>query len=92
METSYDRNCKEIEEFFQESWMTEVYTPIEANMVFYKRAHELGLNIYSLTNYSADGFSYLEENYDFIRTANGRIVSSHCPGSTTPLRLKFQQG
>lgn len=68
---------KEIEEFFQESWMTEVYTPIETNMVLYKRAHELGLNIYFLTNYSADGFSYLEENYDFIRTANGRIVSSH---------------
>ena len=30
-----------IEKFFQESWMTEVYTPIEANMVLYKRAQEL---------------------------------------------------
>lgn len=68
---------KEIEKFFQESWMTKVYTPIEKNMVLYKRAQELGYNIYLLTNYSADGFAYLEENYDFIRTANGRIVSSH---------------
>lgn len=69
--------AKEIEKFFQESWMTEVYTPIEANMVLYKRAQELGYNIYFLINYSADGFAYLEENYDFIRTANGSIVSSH---------------
>lgn len=69
--------AKEIEKFFQESWMTKVYTLIEGNMVLYKRAQELGHNIYFLTNYSADGFAYLEEKYDFIRNANGRIVSSH---------------
>lgn len=67
----------EIVEFFQDSWMKKVYTPIKENLVLYKKAQELGYDIFFLTNYSVDGFAYLEENYDFIRTAKGKIVSSH---------------
>lgn len=68
---------KEIADFFQDSWMEKVYTPIEENMVLYNRAKELGYDIFFLTNYSVDGFAYLEENYDFIRNVKGKIVSSH---------------
>lgn len=68
---------KEIAEFFQDSWMEKVYTPIEENMVLYNRAKELEYDIYFLTNYSVDGFAYLEENYDFIRNVKGKVVSSH---------------
>lgn len=68
---------EEIACFFQDSWMEKVYTPIEENMILYTRAKELGYNIFFLTNYSMDGFAYLEENYEFIRNAKGRIVSSH---------------
>lgn len=69
--------AKEIAEFFQDSWMGKVYTPIEENLVLYQKAQELGYNIFYLTNYSVDGFAYLEENYDFIKNANGKVVSSH---------------
>lgn len=68
---------KEIADFFQDSWMEKVYTPIEENMVLYNRAKELEYDIYFLTNYSVDGFAYLEENYDFIRNVKGKVVSSH---------------
>ena len=68
---------KEIADFFQDSWMEKVYTPIEENMILYKKAQELGYDIFLLTNYSVDGFAYLERTYDFIRDAKGRIVSSH---------------
>ena len=68
---------KEIAEFFQDSWMERVYTPIKENVVLYKKAQELGYDIFYLTNYSVDGFAYLEKTYDFIREAKGRIVSSH---------------
>lgn len=68
---------KEIAEFFQDSWMERVYTPIEENIVLYKKAQELDYDIFFLTNYSVDGFSYLERTYDFIREVKGRIVSSH---------------
>lgn len=37
----------------------------------------MGYPIYLLTNYSVDGFAHLETNYDFIREAQGKIVSSH---------------
>ena len=43
----------------------------------YEKAKELGYPIYLLTNYSVDGFAHLEASYDFIREANGKIVSSH---------------
>lgn len=46
-------------------------------MVLYNRAKELEYDIYFLTNYSVDGFAYLEENYDFIRNVKGKVVSSH---------------
>lgn len=68
---------KEIADFFRDLWMEKVYTPIEENMVLYNRAKELEYDIYFLTNYSVDGFAYLEENYDFIRNVKGKIVSSH---------------
>lgn len=37
---------KEIADFFQDSWMERVYTPIEENMVLYKKAQELGYDIF----------------------------------------------
>ena len=46
-------------------------------MVLYEKAKELGYSIYLLTNYSVDGFAYLEASYDFIREIHGKIVSSH---------------
>lgn len=68
---------KEITEFFQDSWMNRVYTPIKENMILYEKVRELGYDIFLLTNYSVDGFAYLEKTYDFIRNAKGKIVSSH---------------
>lgn len=68
---------KEIACFFQDSWMEKIYYPIENNMTLYNRAKELDYDIFFLTNYSVDGFAYLEENYDFIRNVKGKIVSSH---------------
>lgn len=68
---------EEIAEFFQDSWMEKVFTPIKENMVLYERARELGYDIFYLTNYSKDGFAHLEEHFDFIRNAEGKIVSSH---------------
>ena len=67
----------EIAKFFQDSWMEKVFTPIKENMVLYEKARALGYNIFWLTNYSMDGFAHLEEHFDFIRNAKGRIVSSH---------------
>ena len=57
--------------------MEKVFTPIKENMVLYERARELDYDIFYLTNYSKDGFAHLEEHFDFIRNAEGKIVSSH---------------
>ena len=77
----FQRNHPELAEeivmFFQDGWMSKIYRPIEENMILYERAKELGYPIYLLTNYSVDGFAHLETNYDFIREAQGKIVSSH---------------
>ena len=77
----FQRNHPELAEeivmFFQDGWMSKIYRPIEENMILYERAKELGYSIYLLTNYSIDGFAHLETSYDFIREANGKIVSSH---------------
>lgn len=78
---------EEIAEFFRDSWMEKVFTPIEENMVLYERARELGYAIFYLTNYSKDGFAHLEEHYDFIRNANGKIVSSHVHCCKPDLRI-----
>ena len=36
-----------------------------------------GYNIYILSNYSKEGFAYLEQQYDFIGRAVDRVILSH---------------
>ena len=68
---------KEIRAFFHPLWY-DVYTLKEnTERILYNWVYEKGLNIYILSNYSADGFAYIEKKYPFFRKARGYVVSAY---------------
>ena len=67
---------KEIRSFFTPDWY-EVYTlKRDTERILYNWVYDQGLDIYILSNYSADGFTYIEKKYPFFRKAKGRVVSA----------------
>ena len=62
--------------FFKPGWM-QVYRKIDDAERLYDSLCDAGYNIYILSNYSKEGFAYLEQKYDFIGRADGRVISSH---------------
>lgn len=68
----------EIRYFFQDGWM-QIYRLMKESEVFYNQILEAGYPIYILSNYSAEGFAYIEglEQFRFLQKASGRIISSH---------------
>lgn len=65
-----------IREFFQPDWM-EVYTvKEETERELYDWVHEKGLKIYILSNYAADGFTYISNKYPFFKKSSGHVVSA----------------
>ena len=67
---------KQIRHFFQPGWM-DVYTLKEdTERILYNWVHDRGLDIFILSNYSADGFMYIKGKYDFFRKMRGYVVSA----------------
>ena len=68
---------KEIREFFHPLWY-EVYTlKKDTERILYDWVYDKGLNIYILSNFSADGFAYVEKKYPFFKKARGYVVSAY---------------
>ena len=68
---------KEIRAFFHPLWY-DVYTLKEdTERILYNWVYEKGLNIYILSNYSSDGFAYVEKKYPFFKKARGYVVSAY---------------
>ncbi len=68
---------KEIRHFFEPGWM-DVYTVKEdTEEILFNWVHEKGLNIYVLSNYSADGFAYIYRKHPFFRKISGYVVSAY---------------
>ena len=68
---------KDIRAFFHPLWY-EVYTKKEeTERILYDWVYEKGLDIYILSNFSADGFAYVEKKYPFFKKARGRVVSAY---------------
>lgn len=67
---------KEIRSFFTPDWY-EVYTlRRDTERILYNWVYDQGLDIYILSNFSFDGFSYVEKKYPFFRKARGKVVSA----------------
>lgn len=67
---------EEIRHFFQDGWM-QIYRLIKETEEYYYELQAAGYPIYILSNFSAEGFAYVEEQFSFISKAKGRIISSH---------------
>ena len=68
---------KEIRAFFHPLWH-EVYTLKEdTERILYDWVYEKGYDIYILSNFSADGFAYIEKKYPFFKKARGYVVSAY---------------
>lgn len=67
---------KEIRSFFTPDWY-EVYTlKRDTERILYNWVYDQGLDIYILSNFSFDGFSYIEKKYPFFKKAKGKVVSA----------------
>ena len=67
---------KDIRRFFKPGWF-EVYTlKQETECILYDWVYEKGYDIYILSNFSKDGFTYVENKYLFFRKSKGKVVSA----------------
>ncbi len=67
---------REIRNFFSPGWM-DVYSLIEeTERELYNWAYDKGLGIYILSNFAADGFTYVYNKYDFFKKSRGYVVSA----------------
>ena len=67
----------QIRHFFEPGWM-DVYTQkLETEEKLFNWVYEKGLDIYILSNYSADGFQYIMQKYPFFRKMKGYVVSAY---------------
>ena len=68
---------KEIRAFFHQLWH-EVYSLKEdTEKILYDWVYEKGYDIYILSNFSEDGFAYIEKKYPFFKKARGYVVSAY---------------
>lgn len=66
----------EIRRFFQPGWM-DVYTiKKDTERELYNWCYDQGFDIYILSNFSADGFTYVYNKYDFFRKSRGFVASA----------------
>jgi putative hydrolase of the HAD superfamily len=67
---------KDIRRFFQPDWF-EVYTlKQDTERILYDWVYDKGYDIYILSNFSKDGFTYVENKYPFFKKAKGKVVSA----------------
>jgi len=66
---------KEIEILYKNNWNYEIYHVVKDRVELFKVAKELSLNIYLLSNYSSDGYDYLENHNPFLKEVNGKVIS-----------------
>lgn len=68
---------KEIRSFFTPDWY-EVYTiKRDTERILFDWVYDKGLDIYILSNFSRDGFAYVEKKYPFFKKAKGYVVSAY---------------
>ena len=68
---------KEIRSFFTPDWY-EVYTiKRDTERLVYDWVYDKGLNIYIISNFSSDGFAYVERKYPFFKKAKGYVISAY---------------
>ncbi len=67
---------REIRHFFSPGWMDVYSLKEDTERELYNWVHGKGLNIYILSNFAADGFTYVYRKYDFFRKSRGYVVSA----------------
>lgn len=67
----------EIENFLGGPWMDNVIFPIKENQVLINIVRDRKLKYYILSNYPFDAFNHTYDKCDFIRNADGMVVSSY---------------
>ena len=68
---------KEIRSFFTPDWY-EVYTiKRDTERILYDWVYDKGLDIYIISNFSEDGFAYIERKYPFFKKVKGYVVSAY---------------
>lgn len=68
---------EEIEYFLNGPWMDNLTLPIKENLVLLDIVKQRNLKYYILSNYPYDSFKHTYEKNEFIRKADGMIISSH---------------
>jgi putative hydrolase of the HAD superfamily len=69
--------AEDIKYLISKESFSELLTPIKETEEYIKELKARGKKIYLLSNYSIEGFTWLQETHDFWKLADGMIISSH---------------
>ena len=62
---------------FHERWIETIGGPIEENVALLRRLKAAGRPVHALSNFAAETFALVEEQYDFLGAFDTRVISGH---------------
>ena len=78
-----DTRAKSFPEFaaelrmFRERWIETLGGPIEENVALLRRLRASGKPVYALSNFARETFALAENDHDFLREFDHRVISGH---------------
>ena len=72
---------------FHERWIETIGGPIEENVALLRRLKAAGRPVHALSNFAAETFALVEEQYDFLAAFDTRVISGHVGVVKPDLRI-----
>ncbi len=72
---------------FHERWIETIGGPIEENVALLRRLKAAGRPVHALSNFAAETFALVEEQYDFLGAFDTRVISGHVGVVKPDLRI-----
>ena len=72
---------------FRERWIETIGGPIEENVALLRRLKAASRPVHALSNFAAETFALVEEQYDFLGAFDTRVISGHVGVVKPDLRI-----
>jgi len=69
--------AEDLHQLLNREWLLSIMSPKQDTVDFMYELKANGYKIYLLSNFSEEGFSWMDEKYPFLSDVDGRIISSH---------------
>lgn len=66
----------DVDVVLQDGWF-DIMEALPDSVAFLTQLKKDGYKIYFLSNFSGEGFAYVEKKYDFFKLGDGKVISAH---------------